>query len=541
MIAPLKTWTKRHWPRLSLRTYLFASFFLVAALPGVGAVALRVYENTLVRQTEAELVAQGAALAASTAALWPEAPPGRSVARPLAPTPNPYSPNATAVDLSATPILPERPAPGAAPPPTADAREAANRLAPVLAATRQATLASIILLDRDGRIVSGSARWGSYAGLPEVAAALTGTPRTVLRRDARYEAIYRFDWLSRAAATRVHYARPIMVNGRVVGVLLLSRSARSLFVGLYQDWGKIVIGVLSILGMLILLSGLLSRGIARPIEELQDAARDVAAGRGTVPAIPATAAIEIQDLYRDFAAMAQAIEARSLYLRNFAHAVSHEFKTPLTGIRGAIELLQDHGSVMSAEERDRFLANADADAERLTLLVSRLLDLARADMSVAVADRSCDVIAVAAKLADAHRTRRIAVRVEAEEPALPACIASETLEAVLTTLIENGVQAGADTITVCIEAGDPVVITVADNGGGIPPGDRDRIFEPFFTSRRTSGGTGLGLSIARALLAGSGGTLTLADATQGTAMRLTLPVSDSGPSRPSTRPDGRSG
>ncbi|WP_294275006.1 HAMP domain-containing sensor histidine kinase [uncultured Sphingomonas sp.] len=524
MIAPLKTWAKRRWPRLSLRTYLFASFFLVAALPGVGAVGLRVYENTLVRQTEAELVAQGAALAASAAALWPEAPPGRSVAdRPAEPS-NPYGPApATAVDLSATPILPERPLPRPASPPTRDAEDAAIRLTPVLAATRQATLASIILLDRDGRIVSGSTRRGSYAALPEVAAALTGAPRTVLRRDARYKAIYRFDWLSRAAATRVHYARPIMVNGRVVGVQLLSRSARSLFVGLYQDWGKIVIGVLSILGTLILLSGLLSRGIARPIEELQDAARDVAAGRGTVPAIPATAAIEIQDLYRDFAVMAQAIEARSLYLRNFAHAVSHEFKTPLTGIRGAIELLQDHGAAMSAEERDRFLANADADAERLTLLVSRLLDLARADMSVTAAKRSCDVVAVAAKLADAHRTRRIAVHVEAKDLALPAGIAPETLEAVLTTLIENGVQAGADSITLCIEAGDPIAITVADNGSGIPPGDRDRIFEPFFTSRRTSGGTGLGLSIARALLTGCGGTLALAEARRGTAMRLTLP------------------
>ncbi|HJO67844.1 MAG TPA: ATP-binding protein, partial [Sphingomonas sanguinis] len=67
-------------------------------------------------------------------------------------------------------------------------------------------------------------------------------------------------------------------------------------------------------------------------------------------------------------------------------------------------------------------------------------------------------------------------------------------------------------------------IDVIDNGGGIPPGDRDRIFEPFFTSRRTIGGTGLGLSIARALLAGAGGTLELADVEQGTTMRLTLPA-----------------
>lgn len=524
MISHAKTWAKRHWPRLSLRTYLFASFFLVAALPGVGAVALRVYENTLVRQTEAELEAQGAALAASAAILWPDAPPGRPVTRFAPRTTGPYGGAVdTAVDLSATPILPERPKPRPSGAPSPDAQSAAERLLPVLAATRSATLASIILLDRDGRIVTGSPGRGSYAHLPEVAAALAGAPRTVLRRNSDYRAVFRFDWLSRAAATRVHYARPILVGDRVVGVVLVSRSARSLFVGLYQDWGKIVIGIAAILAALILLSGLLSRGIARPIEELQDAARDVAAGRGTVPAIPATAAIEIQDLYRDFTVMAEAIEARSLYLRNFAHAVSHEFKTPLTGIRGAIELLQDHGATMSDAERRRFLANADADAGRLTLLVSRLLDLARADMTSA-ADGQSDVVGVALKLADAHRRNGISIAVEADAPQVRVVIAPEPLEAVLTTLIENGLQAGADRITIRVEATAPVVVHVIDNGAGIPPGDRDRIFEPFFTSRRTSGGTGLGLSIARALLAGSGGTLDLAEAERGTTMRLTLPA-----------------
>src|SRR3546814_1626269 len=76
----------------------------------------------------------------------------------------------------------------------------------------------------------------------------------------------------------------------------------------------------------------------------------VAAGRGRVPEPPPTAAIEIQGLYRDFAVMAAAIERRSRYLRDFAHAMSHEFKTPLSGIRGAIELLEDHDATMRSEE-----------------------------------------------------------------------------------------------------------------------------------------------------------------------------------------------
>src|SRR3546814_936694 len=75
------------------------------------------------------------------------------------------------------------------------------------------------------------------------------------RRNASYRAGYRFEWLSRAAAIRVHHARPIMVDGKVVGVLLLSRSARALFKWLYEDRGKIAIGIAAILTVLTVLSG----------------------------------------------------------------------------------------------------------------------------------------------------------------------------------------------------------------------------------------------------------------------------------------------
>ncbi|MGH1556998.1 hypothetical protein ACRAWD_02705 [Caulobacter segnis] len=75
MIDRIKTFLRRRWPRLRLRLILFAVLFFAAAMPGISAIFLRVYENTLVRQTEAELVAQGAALAAMAAVSWPDAPP----------------------------------------------------------------------------------------------------------------------------------------------------------------------------------------------------------------------------------------------------------------------------------------------------------------------------------------------------------------------------------------------------------------------------------------------------------------------------------
>lgn len=516
----LKGWLKAHWPRLRLRTLLFATLFLVAALPGFGAVFLRVYENTLVRQTEAELIAQGAALSAAATAVWP----GDTA---TLPPPAEFRPESPRIDLNATPVLGERPAPtGPRTAPLPDAAQAATRLIPVIANTRRTTLAAILLLDARGIAINGGTAGGSYAALPEVRAALAGHAVTVLRQNASYQATYRFEWLSRAAAIRVHHARPIVVNGQVVGVLLLSRSARALFRGIYEDRGKIAIGVVAIFALLVLLSGLLSRGIARPIEALGAATRAVASGRGQIPPVPPTATIEIQGLYHDFAAMAVAIEHRSRYLRDFAHAVSHEFKTPLAGIRGVLELLGDHGSEMSDAEHARFLANADADATRLALLVTRLLDLARADMTAD--DRGRTALApVLARVADAHRSTGFAIAVPAGDLQTVA-VSEATLEAVLETLLDNSRQNGAAHAGITIDrTGDHVTIAIADDGPGIPPADRERIFEPFFTTRRAENGTGLGLPIVRSLLATVGGTIVLASSEQGARFEVCIPRSGS--------------
>ena len=140
---------------------------------------------------------------------------------------------------------------------------------------------------------------------------------------------------------------------------MLSRSPRGLFLGIYQDRGKIALGVALIFATLLLLAGLLSRGIARPIEALSEATQNVARGPVAVPEPPSTAAVEIRTLYLNFAAMADRIERRSRYLRDFAAAVSHELKTPIAGIKGALELLTEHPT-MSDAERARFLANAGA-------------------------------------------------------------------------------------------------------------------------------------------------------------------------------------
>jgi two-component system, OmpR family, sensor histidine kinase ChvG len=520
LIAGVKAILKRFWPSLRLRTILFATLLLVAALPGFSAVFLRVYENTLVQQTEAELIAQGAVLASAHKSFW--ASDGLIVEPPQRPPAE-----RPTIDLSAMPVLAEQPeARMVTGPIEPRALVAAAMLRPIASDSARTTLAAVRILDASGRVIVGRGDVGrSYADLPEVRAALTGRPQTVLRRRSDYEPRYWLEWLSRASAIRVHHVRPIVVDGRVVGAVMLSRSPRGLFLGIYQDRGKIALGVALILAILTVLAGLLSRGIARPIEALGEATQNVARGGGVIPDPPVTAAIEIRALYENFASMAERIERRSRYLRDFAAAVSHEFKTPIAGISGAIELLQDHEGAMSDEERRRFLANAAADAARLSLLLERLLHLARADMAVAAEGAATPVAAPVRAVADAMRGPGLAIHVDLAAGLPPAAAAAELIEAVLQILVENSRQADAREVTIAVSAaGGRITILVSDDGAGVPSADRTRIFEPFHTGRRAQGGTGLGLSIARSLLVSCAGTIALRAGERGAAFAIDLPA-----------------
>ena len=518
MIGRLKAFAKRHWPALSLRTLLFGTLLFVAVLPGIAAVFLRVYENTLVQQTEAELIAQGAVIAAGYKYAWRDGQPATPAAA--------LAPERPGIDLRTNAILsPLADAAVVAGKAEPHAIVAARRIEPVVRDAGTVTLAAVRVMDRNGIVVLGRDDLGrSYAGVPDVRDALSGKIVTVLRERGDYEPRYMGEALSRASSIRVHHVRPVIDGGQVIGAVMLSRSPRGLFLGIYQDLGKILLGVAAIFAILVVLAGLLSRGISKPLLELSEATERVAAGRTNMPETPATAAIEIRALYENFRAMAGKIEHRSRYLQDFAAAVSHEFKTPIAGISGALELLEEHGDTMSAEERQRFLANAAADADRLTRLVQRLLDLARADLTRIDEQSRSDVASVARRVGDHFSSPDLAISVSADTGLPEARITDHVLETVLEILLDNSRRAGARSIAIsAVRDNGGISMTVADDGCGIPAADADRIFELFFTGRRENGGTGLGLPIAASLLAASGGTIALEQSVSGAYFAIRLP------------------
>jgi signal transduction histidine kinase len=143
-------------------------------------------------------------------------------------------------------------------------------------------------------------------------------------------------------------------------------------------------------------------------------------------------------------------------------------------------------------------------------------------MRVGDVNARCAPAAIIAGVGGGLERRGFAVTVAAPA-ALSIAMDAETLQTIATILIENAAQAGAAMLTVTAKIGvDQVTLDFADNGPGVPPGDRARIFDTFFTSKRESGGTGLGLAIARSLAEAEGGSLVLVDGVDGAVFRLTV-------------------
>lgn len=517
--------TAHKWrPRLA--TIVVAILIMVMALPLVGLFFFRLYENQLIRQTEAELIAQGAALAAIHAQEVRDA--GIAIEKLGAAVPadsgnpdSPYRPIEPRLDLASDRVLATRPAATAA---TVDPAFAAigARLSGILAETQKTTLAGFRLLDPKGVVIAGREEVGlSLGAVGEVRAALAGRYASALRQRISDEPPPSLYSVSRGTRVRVFVAMPVAVDGKVAGVVYLSRTPNNIVKHLYGERGKVVLAAIAILGGTLLIGLIFLRTVSRPIYALMERTKRIAAGdRAAIRPLDHHGTREMAALSDAFLDMAEKLHARSDSIQTFATHVSHELKSPLTAIQGAAELLRDSGSAMDEAERQRFSDNIVTDAGRLNLLVRRLLDLARAE-NLAPSGESTSLRAALALLPTGDR---LALRVEAGgETGLR--ISAENAAIVLANLIDNSARHGATLVSItAASAGGKATIQVSDDGAGISPSNRARIFEPFFTTRRDCGGTGMGLGIVLALLKAHDGTIRLVDSERGTRFEIILPV-----------------
>lgn len=212
-------------------------------------------------------------------------------------------------------------------------------------------------------------------------------------------------------------------------------------------------------------------------------------------------------------------------------AVSHDLRAPLSSARAAVDSLANPGSRWSDEERAELVATAKDSLERLDRLVANLLDMSRLQAgALGVHPQPFAVEEVIPRVLDelGEQAHRIDVNLP---DGLPDVLADPVLlERILANLVANAVHyspAGKQVLLTASSHNDRVELRVADRGPGIPPGDRDRVFQPFqrIGGRSDHSGVGLGLALARRLTEAMNGTLVPEETPGGgLTMILTLPV-----------------
>jgi two-component system phosphate regulon sensor histidine kinase PhoR len=217
--------------------------------------------------------------------------------------------------------------------------------------------------------------------------------------------------------------------------------------------------------------------------------------------------------------------------RDFVANVSHELRTPLTAVRGYVEALLDGG--VNADETRRFLEIIARHTLRMERLVRDLLRLARLDAGQEQREHvSCSVEAlfsgVEAELAALADARRLLIEHEIAADAATVPGDPAKLHDALRNLLENAINYSPEEGTVALDArraGERVLLSVRDQGPGIPEADLPRVFERFYRvdkarsrSERDPGGTGLGLAIVKHLIELHGGRVTAANRPDGGAV-----------------------
>lgn len=206
--------------------------------------------------------------------------------------------------------------------------------------------------------------------------------------------------------------------------------------------------------------------------------------------------------------------------------LAHELRSPLTGVKGFVHALLNRWDKLTDEQRKLMLTTAAADADRLSRLITELLDVARIDTGRLQLHRRPTDVALKATRAVSSLGVSTSTPIELEvEEDLPMVDADpDKLIQVVTNLVENGVRHGSGPVHVEVGrwAEDPsyVAVTVTDEGTGIPLEARKRIFTKFWTAG-TGGGSGLGLYIVNGLVRAHGGTVLVGDRPGGGARIVT--------------------
>ena len=330
----------------------------------------------------------------------------------------------------------------------------------------------------------------------------------------------------------MHVAAPVLVQGRILGVLTVAKPVRTVQRFIDRAERKILMGGLLLLALSAAVGVAVTLWMVWNVRRLRDYALSVqgpADGEHDTP--PATALAvpqvpgELGDLARAMERMRARLEGRD-YIEGYVRALTHELKSPVAALRGAGELLQDD---LPAADRAQFATQVVQQSERLQRLIERLLELSKLEQRQHAEGHRPVALHECARTAIAHTQARAAQR--GVELALTGHGASGPWEAelitlALTNLLDNAVDFAPEGSTVRVELDGPRV-AVQDSGPGVPGYALPRLGERFFTTARPNGersGSGLGLAIVRRVMALHGGRMEVRNTAPGLRVTLVFPA-----------------
>ena len=317
---------------------------------------------------------------------------------------------------------------------------------------------------------------------------------------------------------------PIFVNREIVGrVAVLARfpSDRML-----RELGPTmaVVGI-AVLGVGMTLIALVVFGPARRrLQAVRHAAEQLGGGDAAARA-PEHGGDEVATVARAFNRMAAELESRARALESSDRArrqlladVSHELMTPLTAMRGYVETLSMKEIPLDEDTRDRYLRIIDDETHRLERIVGDLLDLAKLESGGArLQPDTVHIRDLFSRAAERHEraaaARGISLPIHVDSSAELVHGDGDRLEQALQNLVANALRHTPDGGMISLSSapdGDAVILTVRDNGSGIPGEHLPLIFDRFYkadASRQAAGGSGLGLSIVKTIVERHGGTI----------------------------------
>src|SRR5213596_3745548 len=416
-------------------------------------------------------------------------------------------------------------------------REIATRTVPTLRLTASAREAIAPLVRLEARaIVLGDPRYAT-AWTERAARVADNLERlaeyAVSEREAFYlhEASAAFEGYRRVVAEeqallqRGERARALRLTDTDARVLAADAEAARLEA---RTWTAVLIALGAAVGLALLGTAVVAQRMTRSLALLSSATAEVAAGAFREP-IAIESRDEIGALARSFNSMASQLHQMEETKREFFATVSHELRSPLTSIRGAVDLLHDGAPGTLTERQQRLTDIIGQSSERLLGLVNQILEMSRLRAGLVELDRHpLDLAWLVDRAVEEIHPQAEEAGITLERERFGSHFAYLGDEARLHQLVVNlGANAirftprGGRVVVRVIDVGPEIELQVEDTGVGIPADALPYIFDAYRQAHRERGGTGLGLAIVRGIVDAHGGRVT-AESQEGKGSRFTV-------------------